>query len=86
MPVCAREETNGPPGGVDQGFSTGSCSGRHALSARGVHPPTSLFPLILLAQNLSSKQIVSIDNILPKTDNAKKTSSVVKGLMLCKEG
>ena len=32
-PVCARKQTNGPPG-IDQGFSTGSCNRRHALSAR----------------------------------------------------
>ena len=34
-PVCARKQTNGPPG-IDQGFSTGSCNRRHALSARAV--------------------------------------------------
>ena len=45
MPVCARKQTNGPPG-IDQGFSTGSCNRRHALSARAVHPPTSPCPTL----------------------------------------
>ena len=39
-PVCARRQTNGPPG-IDQGIYTGSCKGRHALSAGAVHPPSS---------------------------------------------
>ena len=39
-PVCARKQTNGPPG-IDQGFSTGSCNCRHALSARAVPPCTA---------------------------------------------
>ena len=41
--VCARKQTNSLPD-VDQGFSTGSYSCRHALSARGVHLPTSPCP------------------------------------------
>ena len=32
-PVCAKKQTNGPPV-IDQGFSTGSCNRRHALSGR----------------------------------------------------
>ena len=30
MPICARKQTNGPPG-ADQGFSTASCNSHHAL-------------------------------------------------------
>ena len=40
MSVYARKQTNGLPG-ADQGFSAASCNSRHALSPRGVHPPTS---------------------------------------------
>ena len=64
MPVCARKQTNGPHG-ADQGFSTASCNSRHALSPRGMHPPTSPVPPFLLAQNLSSKRIVPTDNMQP---------------------
>ena len=73
--ACARKQTNGPPGN-DQGFSTGSCNGHHALSARGVHPPT---PHFLLAQNLSSKRIAPTDNMRPKTDDAKSRHQLLKG-------
>ena len=45
MPVCARKQTNGPPG-ADQGFSTASCNSLHALSPIGVHPPTSPYPTL----------------------------------------
>ena len=55
-PVCAKKQTNGPPG-TDQGFSTGSCNRRHAPSARVVHPPIFPVPPFLLAQNLSSRWI-----------------------------
>ena len=45
MPICARKQTNGPPG-TDQGFSTTSYNSRHALSPIGVHPPTSPYPIL----------------------------------------
>ena len=41
------------------------------------HPPLS--PLILLARNISSKQIVPIDNMQPKTDDAKRHHRLLKG-------
>ena len=67
-PVCARKQTNGPPG-IDQGFSTGSCNGRHAPPGRGVPHPTS--PCPTLSENLSSKWIASTDNMWIKTEDAK---------------
>ena len=42
------------------------------------HPP-SLIPLLLLAQNLFSKQIVPTDNIRPKSDDAKLRHWWLKG-------
>ena len=81
-PVCARKQTNFPPG-IDQGFSTGSCNHRHALSC--THPPPSV-PPFLLVQNLSSKQIAPTDSMWAKSDNAKgchqllKVENIVKGL------
>ena len=62
-PICARKQTNGLPG-MDQGFSTGSCNGRHALSPRVVHPPTSPLPPFLL---------------WPKSDDAKGRHRFLKG-------
>ena len=38
MPICARRQTNGPPG-IDQGFSQGSNNRRYALSP--THLPLS---------------------------------------------
>ena len=66
-PICARKQTNSPPG-TDQGFFIASCNSRHALSARAVDP----LPPFLLVQNLPSKWIVPTDNMQSKTDNAKK--------------
>ena len=67
-PVCARKQTNGPPG-IDQGFSTGSCNRRHALSARAVHPPTSSCPKRRTYFQNGLRQLITW-----------KVSSVVKGL------
>ena len=62
---------------IDQGYSTGSCNHHHA--ERWTHPPPPI-PPFLLAQNISSKQIAPTDNKRPKSDDAQKASSVVKGL------
>ena len=43
--VCARKQKNGPSS-ADQVFSIASCNSRHALSPRGVHPPTSPCPTL----------------------------------------
>ena len=69
MPISARRQTNGPPS-IDQGFSTGSCNSRYALSARVVHPPTSPCPTL----SASAEPIVKMatDKMQPKSDNAKR--------------
>ena len=63
---------NSPPG-IDQGLSTASCNSRHALSARGVHPPTCPCP--------TSKQIAPTDNVRPKPDDTKRHHRLLKGLI-----
>ena len=78
MAVCARKQTNGPPG-IDQGFSTGSCNHRHALSARAVHPPNSPCPTLSTSAEPTSKRIVPTDNTRPKSDDAKRRHWLLKG-------
>ena len=73
MPVCARKQTNCPPG-IDQGFSTDNCNACHALSARGVQTPTSPCPTL----SASSKQMAPTDNTRPKTDDTKKCHWLLK--------
>ena len=78
MSVCARKQTNGPPG-VNQGFSTASCTTAMHCQPEGSTDPPPPVPPFLLAQNLSSKQIAPTDNMRPKTDDAKKRHRWLKG-------
>ena len=76
--VCARKQTNGPPG-IDQGFSTSSCNRCHALSARAVHPPTSTCPTL----SASAEPIFKMDCLIAPTDNMQPKSDDTKRCRRC---
>ena len=69
-PVCARKQTNCPPG-IDEGFSTGSCNRRHELSARAVYPATSPCPTLSASEEPIFK-LAPTDNMGPKSDTKRR--------------
>ena len=70
VPVYANRVRNGPASAVKAVLQPAKAAAMCAAPCAQTHPPPPI-PLLLLAQNLSSKQIAPIDNMRPKSDDAK---------------